>query len=234
MQDCTEVCSVYSIVVSPVFGYIQGMMDYCLALKMGDEEVTNAQALKGVATIVERIAQLSVDDLTERSFVLAQLYIHMYEELHALERPSVFALISEAFVLREQLLPGHQLGAAFQTFFLSAGFRGNPKRVTKPELVPVIDFVLRHGRPGVIALLFSGLDLNRPAMESLLAVGKHGEAARFVADPFADGGFATVPELVSGAEAYMRSNVGSMPFASAVGTMDQLAEQFVPKLGRPE
>ena len=227
MSDCAEVCSVYSLVIAPSFGYMQGMMDYCVGLKMGGS-LSNADALLGIAAIVERVSQLSIGDITERSFVLAQLYIHMYEELHAIEAPSLFDRIGQAFVDKEDQLPGHQFGAAFQAYFISSGFRGNPLQVAKPELLPIVDFVLHHGRPGLIALLFAGLDINLDVMATLMQQGKHGEASRFISDPFAPGTQATVEDLVLVADTYMRGRVGEVPFRTAVVIVDILAEHFVP------
>ena len=227
MSDCAEVCSVYSLVIAPSFGYMQGMMDYCVGLKMG-AGLSNADALLGLAAIVERVSQLSIGDITERSFVLAQLYIHMYEELHAMEAPSLFDRIGQAFVDKEDQLPGHQFGAAFQAFFISSGFRGNPLQVEKPQLLPIVDFVLHHGRPGLIALLFAGLDINLDVMATLMQQGKHGEASRFISDPFAPGTQATVEDLVLVADTYMRGRVGEVPFRTAVVIVDILAEHFVP------
>ncbi len=144
-----------------------------------------------------------------------------------MQSASIYARIQRAFVDLDNQLPGHQFGSSLQTFFISSGFRG--AIVEKAQLMPVIDFVLEHGRAGLIAIFFANLDLNRDVMETLLGQGKHGEAGRFIADPFAQGSRATIDNLIIMATTYINSRIGEVSFPSAVAMMDNLATHFVPR-----
>lgn len=228
-QDCIEVCGVYSLVVDLDFGYIQGMMDYCFAFKLFGK-MSNEEAFYGLQAIAQAVARVSDGPATldERSFIKSQLYIHMFAELNQLESPNVFEMIDTATTQQAEMLPGHLLSHAFNTFMLSAGFRGNPARVTPVDLAPVVDFVLSEGRPGLVACFFGGLQLNMAHIEGHLQSGRFFHAAEFVSDPFADGSSITVDDLLAAARAYMTRSVGSLSFRAAVREMEDLARDFIP------
>lgn len=228
-RDCTEVALVYSLEVDPQLGYIQGMMDYCFTLKALDA-FSNEDAFAGLYAMTKHVAQLSVGSeapLADRTFILGQLYFHLFSEMHQLERPNIFDLIDFESVSNFELLTGHFLATGFHMFTISAGFRGNRYGALNPR--PVIDFVLRHGRAGMIAIFLAGLEVNQPLMQQMLGKIDFPEAVFLIGDPFARGTTVTVEELITRAETYMHRTIGILTFEQAVHAIDALALAIGPQ-----
>ena len=225
-RDCVEVCEVYALVANPNFGYIQGMIDFCFAFKLVGK-MSNEEAFVGLAAMTKLTALLDVPhtDLDERTFVYGQLYIHMFAQLQGLGEGNVFELIDSQSVNYNEMLPGHLMASGFDQFTISAGFRGaNPL-----QLAPMMDFVTRNGRAGLMAIFFAGLEINTPVIEQFVAEGRAFNAARFVGDPLAPGSRATIERLVALAAQYLGRSVGTVPFPVAVEIIDRLALDFVPR-----
>jgi hypothetical protein len=228
--DCIEVCAVYAIVADPAGGYIQGMMDYCFAFKVIGR-MTNEEAFYGLTAMSKVIARLVVPGtiLSDRTFVYGQLFLHMYAEMNELEHPNLFEMIDSSAIHEQDMLPGHILANGFDAFTISAGFRADPKAFDSfTKLAPLMDFIIRNGRAGLIAAFFAGLDYHRQNMEALVLSNKFNDAVRFVADPFSAGGPASLADLVSRAELYVNRAVGAVPFPTAVRIIDLLALDLVP------
>lgn len=229
--DCKEICGVYALVKEPVYGYTQGMIDLCMMLKLKGR-MQNDEVFYGLTMYVESVIDLNVADgstLTERAFVLVQLYMHLFVEMENLEKPTVFERISIAFVEEDQQPIGHELGNKFDQFLLSGGIRGNPgSQVGQEEVVPIADFVLLNGRPGLIAIFLANLSINLSVLESLMEKqGGHYEASRIFGNPFATGSACTVESLIEKANQYLMKRVGEVSFPRAIAIIDAYGKRLV-------
>jgi hypothetical protein len=169
--------------------------------------------------------------LSERAFLLMQLYTHMFSELKRLERPDVFERISLGFVTNFFMPIGHELGNKFYSFLLSGGIRGNPDSgIGKEEMVPVTDFLLLHGRAGLIAIFMAHLDLNLAELEALEKKGDYGSASKLFADPYATGSKCSVESLIDKASEYLLVEVGTLSFHRAVAIIDSFATKLLAPL----
>jgi hypothetical protein len=231
IKDCFEVCSVYALVFDPKFGYLQGMADYCVGLKMIGG-LTNEESFNGLVAIIRVIAQINVPgfDLIERSFLNGQVFIHLFTEMNKLTMgDNIFNFMEVSAIREDGMLPGHILANQFDLFTISAGFRANPRRIRNPaELAPIVDLVVRKGRAGFISIFLAGLEINMPIMHDLVRTGRWPEAVRFIADPFAPKSTVTVDELVHVANTYLVRTVGNVPFPTAISMIDALVLGFVP------
>lgn len=227
-QDCSEITGIYSLVKDPALGYIQGMMDLCMMLKLKGR-MSNEDVFYGLSALVEEVIQANIkngSDLLERAFVGVQIYTHMFAQLEGLKSPTVFEKISEAFVVHDEMPIGHELGNKFYSFLLSAGMRGDPKE----GMVPITDFVLLNGRAGLISIFFANLSINLDLLESLVEKGNHFAASQIFANPFATRSKCTVESLLEKANQYLETKVGSNSFNKAVAILDAFGSRLVSSL----
>ena len=227
-QDCSEICGVYSLVKDPELGYIQGMMDLCMMLKLKGR-MSNEEVFYGLSVLVEGVIQANVSngsDLLERAFVWVQLYTHMFAQLEGLKSPTVFEKISQAFVVHDEMPIGHELGNKFYSFLLSAGMRGDPKE----GMVPITDFVLLNGRAGLVSIFLANLSINLDLLETLVGEGNHFAASQIFANPFAARSKCTVESLLEKANQYLETRVGRTSFSQAVAILDAFGSRLVSSL----
>lgn len=221
-EDCMEITLAYALGFNPQMGYSQGMVDWCFLLKSVGE-LDNAQTFRLLIHMNEDIAKLfNRNSPHTESFTRSHALVQMYSQIYSWIKPEFgdILVLLDKQAIEDGQLPWELPANILEQHTLSMGTRG----ATVEETVPIMNYVLVHGRAGLMALFFAKLELNYLNVMTVLGTESGSHRATQLLNAHIPIGF-MAGDLIEKADEYLESFVGLVQFDQTIEILDFLVQR---------